>query len=96
MGLVCGRVSAPGQRDSPTDLATAHCFRQSASYRTPRFEGRTDAHQTLLKRQGSANTSHGGQNRVRLVEKRRFMSTRKYQLNDCRHRINASAIFTSI
>ena len=29
-------------------------------------------------------------------QKRRFMSPRKCHLNDCRHRINASAIFTSI
>ena len=32
----------------PTDLAKAHCFRQYASYLTPRIQGRTDACQTVL------------------------------------------------
>ena len=44
----------------------------------------------------SAKTSQGGQNPVQLVKKRRFMSTRKCHLNDWWHRLNASAIFTSI
>ena len=48
MVLVCGRMAALRQRHSRTDLATAHCFRHSASYRTPSVEGRTDAHQTVL------------------------------------------------
>ena len=44
----------------------------------------------------SAKMSQGGQNPVQLFKKRRFMSTRKCHLNDCRRRLNASAIFTSI
>ena len=43
-----GRRQCYASAHSCTDLATAHCFRQSASYCTPRIQGRTDAYQTVL------------------------------------------------
>ena len=43
-----------------------------------------------------AKTSQGGQNHVQLAKQRIFMSTRKFHMNDCEHRLNASAIVTSI
>ena len=43
-----GRCQCYTSAHSRTDLATAHCFRQSASYHTHRVEGWTDAYQTVL------------------------------------------------